>query len=252
MTFHIKQVLLFTCLGYCLSFAPVQANADSNWEFSLSGYGGQNIVENSGVDFHHLTLVQNLELDGEFEDVLFTNSQTFGGKITAWWDPRNNTLPQVGFEIEGFTYSSDIPSQSLFARAEGGGFLWTITGYPLFSPIEMTAQTLTLNVVARYPIGVTSAFPHGQWYPYFSVGGGIQRTKADFLGASQTDLSPAFQGTVGVNVFLAKHVSLFAEYKRTQANADFVFPDQLFPGSTTSFDIPFNVNHFVMGLTIHL
>ena len=252
MKFHIKRVLLSTCLGGFLSFAPVQATADSNWEFSLSGYGGRALVEGTNIQFSHdtyFTATGTTELSGELIDGFLTDSYTVGGRGMAWWSPPGDTRPpNVGFGLEGFFYSTDFPAQTLAGTS--GSLI--VVRRSFTSPIKLTAQALVFNVAARYPVGVTAKLPHGRWSPYVSVGIGVQRTHAEFIGVTAVDLAPAFQGTAGINVFLNQHVSIFAEYKRSRSTPDVVLPDDLFVGKSVGLEIPLDVNHVLIGLTIHL
>ncbi len=222
-------------------FLPSLAVAEDEWEFALSGFGGRNIVESADVGRTR----DDTGLDAVVTDVLLTNSSSFGGRFTAWWVRVGHVPPEIGFAIEATTFSSDLPVQT----ASGPG---TLNGSPVIltlsflDPINLRSQAAALNLMFRYPIGVTAEFPHARWYPYVGVGAGVERTRANFAGAKDTDVAPLIQGLVGLNIFLTRRVSIFSEFKRTHATHDFKFA-----GVTGKFEIPLDVNHFVAGVAYH-
>ncbi len=222
-------------------FLPSLAVAKDEWEFALSGFAGRNIVESADVGFKR----DSTGLDAEVTDVLLTNSSSFGGRFPAWWVRVGHVPPEIGFAIDVTTFSSDLPVQT----ASGVG---TLNGSPVIlilsflDPINLRSHAAALNLMFRYPIGVTAEFPHVRWYPYVGAGAGVERTRADFGGAEDTDIAPLIQGLVGLDIFLTRWVSIFSEFKRTHATHNFKFA-----GSSDKFEIPLDVNHFVAGLAFH-
>lgn len=233
---------LRTATVLCLTLGlPLPVSAQDDWSLSLSGYAGRNIIENTTVDFD----ADSIGLQAELEDVVLTSSTSFGGRVTAWRLSDDHVLPEIGFGLDFVAYESELPTQTVQGDGSVGGIpaIFTVA---LLSPITFTSYGGSVTFQARYPVGASPAFPEGRWYPYMGLGGGAQRTKADWAGDSDWDVGPFVQGFVGVKVFLARHLALFTEYKRTHASHDFNFSEQ-----GAKLDLSFDVNHVVAGLGVH-
>ncbi len=89
---------------------------------------------------------------------------------------------------------------------------------------EVVVRTIAVNALFRIPFGVTEALPHGRWYPYLGVGGGVQHANMRLSDGSEDSNSALLvQGLGGVKIFIVRHVAIFREYKFTYADQTFVF-----------------------------
>lgn len=236
---NARSILVGTAVLLLQVSVPSFGLAKDTWDISLSAFGGRTIIGSTDLDFQSPTAT------GGLENALLNNSQSFGGKATVWWVNSSKRSPDVGFEVDITSFDTTLPTQQII----GSG---TLNGMPallfisLLAPIELESQTFAFNFVGRYPIGITEALPNGRWYPYVGLGGGVSRTRASWLGQSDTDLTPLLQGVIGVNLFLNSRVSIFTEYKRTHASHSFDFS-----GFQTNVGLTLSANHLVAGVGIH-
>lgn len=195
----------------------------------ISGFGGYSFPFKS-----------DLEIGGvEIRDAKLDNSPTFGGKIGIWFTgPRKTLGLDLGTEIDVTNFDPDIA---------GGQILTTNVGL-LFrtNALNLNATYFGVNLLARYPIGVTQALPNGRWFPYIGVGGGGLRLTFQAPGTNEArNTAPAFQGVGGVKVFLTKHIAAFAEGKFIHASNSI----EIQGGG--SIDLTVNSVQGVGGLSIH-
>jgi hypothetical protein len=105
-------------------------------------------------------------VDAKAVGLNFDNSQTFGGKFTAWYLPRKREAqPQIGLELDWTSFTADLQPQTV--PGEGVG---KISGLPLGPVTFSTKRDLAVNNVAvnllfRYPISASPEMPQGRWYP---------------------------------------------------------------------------------------
>jgi opacity protein-like surface antigen len=214
---------------------PPQAHAQvlPGWDFAVAGFGG-----------------------GAFPfetDFPLSNSVSFGGKIQAWTTAARATIGlDFGAEVDVTQYYPDSASTAAPASScisirgvgcrTGNGSGATAT--------DVSATIAALNLLLRWPLGVSDTFPQGRWYPYLGIGGGaeIARATVQGSGATDTDTAPVLQVLGGATVFLTKHLSVFAEYKFTHAAHTFSFATSPVP---TRQDNTYNVNYVVGGLAVH-
>ncbi len=118
---------------------------------------------------------------------------------------------------------------------------------------DVSATTIALNVLVRWPVGVSGELPNGRWHPYLGIGGAaeIARAKQVLGGAKDADTSAAFQALAGLKVFLTKNIGLFTEYKFTHAGHTFTFPGGTPSRIPVAEDITLNVHHVVGGIAVH-
>jgi hypothetical protein len=196
------------------------AQAHQDWEFSLGAFGGRAYHANTTGRFTYASTPAGFEpVDAKAVGLNFDNSQTFGGKFTAWYLPRKRDgQPQIGLELDWTSFTADLQPQTV--PGEGVG---KISGLPL-GPVtfstkrDLAVNNLAVNLLFRYPIAASTEMPQGRWYPYVGVGGGVQRAHLteSSTGHQETSYSPVFQGLAGAKLFLMKNLALFGEFKWTQ------------------------------------
>jgi opacity protein-like surface antigen len=177
----------------------------------------------------------------------FGRSKSLGGKVGAWFPGlRRSTGLDYGLEIDVTNYQPDVKAGRF--RASG-----TFNGIPVNGTVsssrdlDVNATIVAANVLLRLPLYVSDEFPNGRLYPYLGGGPGIQKSTFGSEGRSDFDL--ALQAVAGVQLFLVKRVSLFAEYKFTHASQTFGFRTST--GATQDETYTFNVSHAAAGLAVH-
>ncbi|OQW33494.1 MAG: hypothetical protein A4E19_03630 [Nitrospira sp. SG-bin1] len=135
-------------------------------------------------------------------------------------------------------FNPDASSGQVLSSSIGPGIL--------LSTLELNATYFGINVLARFPMGITSDLPNGRWFPYIGLGGGGQRLTFQTAGTNECrNTAPAFQGLGGIKVFLTKHIAVFAEGKFIHASHTFGIQG----GGTVELDL--NSVHGVGGLSFH-
>lgn len=194
----------------------------------ISGFGGYSFPFKADSASAVVT-VNNVKLD---------NSPSFGGKIGVWITAPRKTLGiDLGAEIDVTNFNPDAPSGQVLSSSLGP--VTTIAS-------DLNATYFGINVLARYPMGVTPKLPNGRWFPYLGLGGGGQRLTMQVLGTTEgRNTAPAFQGLGGVKVFLTNHIAAFAEGKFIHASHSIEVQ-----GSGT-VELTVNSVHGVGGLSFH-
>ena len=232
-----------------LFLLPLQAQAERDWEFSVSAFGGKAYHSNESMKYSDGQ--GGIVIAGTAHGVNLNDAPTFGGKFTAWHLPRQyKWQPQIGLELDWTRFTADLHPQTV--GAEG---TVSVPGFELGSvtflvPFDFSVNVLAANLRFRYPIGATPEMPQGRWYPYVGGGLGAQRASMTVSGFQETSYSPAVQGLVGVKFFLIKNLAIFGEVKRTTGWNKFDFEGSgAPPGFFTKFTIA--SNHLVAGVALH-
>ena len=246
--------------AFLLSYATDgAAQVARGWDFSVSAFGGAAIPYGPSPDGTNVPVTYNGfpgRATGTAEDVELKTTFSFGGKLTAWATHfRPATGLDFGLEIDGTHFSPDSPAQvtsshgsfTFDAVPPPPGYTQTLTGQLdlLLPNAHIKSNIVALNVLVRYPFGVSERFPNG-WFQYYLGGGvGASLTKLDVstLGDDK-DASIAWQALAGAKLMFHRNVGVFFEYKFTHAEHSFDIA-----GSTIKGDL--NVNHVLGGLAVH-
>ncbi|MDH4086482.1 MAG: hypothetical protein OEV71_13120 [Nitrospira sp.] len=152
--------------------------------------------------------------------------QSIGGNAGIWFPTRNKMAGfDLGLEISGFVWYPDIACCRNGVNGTlnpDGSFEGTTT--------ETQGIYVGANVMLRYPMGISEAYPNGRWFPYVGVGGGahqIAQRPGGFRGAGfanaiadQRNTAPGFMAVGGFKAHLFKYVAAFLEAKYVQAFHD--------------------------------
>ncbi|MDF2458745.1 MAG: exported protein of unknown function [Nitrospira sp.] len=214
------------------------AFADDLYDISLSGFAGFAIPRETTVNQTNATQSTNFTA----QDVKLDSSGSYGMKLTAWTTalrPKNGF--DLGIEIDHTRFSADTRAQTVSA---GGMSQGVAVQSAFINKNEVGVRTIAVNALFRIPYGITEALPHGRWYPYFGVGGGVQHATMRLTDGSEDSNSALLaQGLAGVKIFIVKHVAIFGEYKFTYADHSFVFD------STRNETI--QAHHMTFGVALH-
>ncbi|MFQ5913108.1 MAG: outer membrane protein [Nitrospinota bacterium] len=176
-------------------------------------------------------------------DVELDTSASIGGKIGAWWTGlRPSTGLDFGAELDITHFGPDINSQGTSASG-------TFLGIPIIgvvtNRIDLSATIIAVNLLARWPLGVSPGLPHGRWHPYVGIGGGFEILDADPAGpGDDSDTTEVLQVLAGLKFFLTRYLALFGEYKYTHGG-------HTFQGVTGKVEADVSATHIVGGVAVH-
>ena len=231
MRTKIQIVFVLLCFGGL--WGPLHAGGENTKPVNgyVAGFGGYSFPQTTDVESGGIT-----GMDAELD-----RSPSYGGKVGIWLTGTRKALGiDLGFEGDVTSFHPDLP---------GGQVLSSNVGLVTPIGLDLHAIYFGLNVLARLPMGVTSQFPNGRWFPYIGVGGGAQRVSFEATGTTEgRDTAPAFQGLGGVTVFLTKHIAVFGEGKFTRASHTLEFMGS---GGGFSADLTVQAVHGVGGVAIH-
>ena len=223
-----------------LSALPPLASAQvlPGWDFSVSGFGGAAIPLNSDIK------LSGFGASATMQDMKFDTSPSFGGKLTAWTTLlRQATGFDFGAEVDVTHSDPDVSPQTFTLSGSIAGVSFA-TPVRLLQKVDVGSTIVGVNLLARYPFGVSATFPNGRWHPYLGLGGGADIANVEVLGVKNTDTAAAFQALAGVKFLLTKNIGLFVEYKFTDADHSFNLAGV---NAKTTLDI----NHLVGGVAFH-
>ena len=241
---HVLAGSLLT--GIVFTSQPVRA------EYYFSVYGGSMITHDSDVKYRDGAST-DIRLDGvQWQAKPFSESPYGGYRLGYWCD----SAPNWGISAEWIHGKMYAENENVSVSGVRNGS--TVSGTePLgntFSELSLThgLNLYLLNLQYRWFLAdqESDSFCR-RLQPYVGVGAGIVRPHIELTSASQSVrdyvvAGPAAQGFLGMNFDVAKHVSLFAEYKLTYADIDADLPGG---GSLRTKALS---HHFTIGVTISL
>jgi len=227
-------------LGFLCALPPLaSAQVLPGWDLSVSGFGGGAIPIESDVNF------SGSGASGTAHNVTFDNSASAGGKLTAWRTALRQATGgfDFGAEVDVTHSEPDISPQYLSGTVSLSGTPYG-AGTRLLQRVEISSNLVALNLLARYPLGVSARFPNGWLQPYVGVGGGADIAHTSVAGLNDDDTAAVVQALVGEKLLLTRNIGIFFEYKFTHASHSFTLG-----GVTCKTDL--NVNHIVGGVAFH-
>lgn len=226
----VSSMLLLLCVvGFVESTRAEDEMRIKPVDVYISGFGGYSFPFKTDISLAGITL----------SDVKLDNSPSVGGKIGVWITaPRKTWGIDVGVEVDVTNFNPDASAGQVLSSNFGPAIL--------LSTLDLNATYFGINVLARFPMGVTPELPNGRWFPYIGIGGGGQRLSLQAPGTTEgRDTAPAVQGLGGVKVFVTKHIAAFAEGKFIHAS------HSLGIEGGGSVDLTLNSVHGVGGLSFH-
>jgi hypothetical protein len=199
----VSAILFLLCIaGYSGSVQAQEEVRVRPVDVYISGFGGYSFPFKTDISLAGVTL----------SDVKLDNSPTLGGKIGMWVTAPRKTLGiDVGVEIDVTNFNPDASRGQVLSSSVGP--------VGLIATLDLHATYFGINVLTRFPMGITPDLPNGRWFPYIGVGGGGQRLAFQAPGTNEgRQTAPAFQGLGGVKVFMTKHIAMFAEGKFIHAS----------------------------------
>jgi hypothetical protein len=153
-----------------------------------------------------------------------------GGRVGFYFD----RLPWLGFALNG----------SWFRPEEDFG-----------NGVKFDVAPISLLVLARIPLAVCPAFPHGRFHPYLGVGPSAvySRFKQDLahlgLPGKLTDdrFDVGLDARGGLTWMLTRTIGLFGEYRFTYVKPEC---ETTLLGLSTTTEIELAVHHVAAGVTL--
>jgi hypothetical protein len=248
MTRCDKSLIAWLILAIIVVLPP-SALAEDRWDFSVEAFGGRSYPENEDIKIQCGGCAP--DFNGTADGVKRSDSDSWGGRVTAWYLPRKyEWQPQIGLGLDWTRFNPNVPAQ----QTGGTGFIaipgMVIAGFN-WTQQDFNVDIVTLNLMFRYPLGATPSLPQGRLSPYIGVGVGVQRAfltdhATGFRGA---DYAAAYEVVTGLKFFLFRHLAVFGEFKRTSAEHDFQY-NNLKP---LDFSERHNItsNHLLAGVAVH-
>ena len=206
-------------------------------EWFADVYGGGNITERS-----RFSLDGNLDgaaVAGFIADVHFEKSFTVGGRFGYWFE----SLTFFGVSLDASHFRPDINAQTAMGKGQiidSRGALFgvpiTVSGAaPVKLPeVDFRVTAVAPNLMLRWPMLVSTNFPHGQFQPYLTVGPALYIVDLEGFHPSRFDPKTSIggQGGGGVAWEFTKNVGVFSEYRYTHVrpaleSGDIVFKTHL-------------------------
>jgi opacity protein-like surface antigen len=133
-----------------------------------------------------------------------------------------------GTELEFYYTEPEASSQTVTFSGTGVGV--PPNGQVTTPSVTFEVFTVALNLLYRFPLITSEAFPNGRLQPYVGVGAGAfiatMETRTTPLDSNvrveDTDVKPGVQALGGLKFFVTRNVALFAEYRFAQTD-EFTF-----------------------------
>ena len=236
---RLSSVLAALCFA---APAGIFAAAPAAAEWYADLYAGVAYTPRSDV-----TLVVSLpsgSADHTFHDVKWNDSATYGGRAGYWFDG----TPWLGIGLDVFRFDADIPTQSVSTTILG------VTAPATLQAIDVSNKVVALDVLLRYPLFVSPAYPKGRLQPYVTAGPAYFKTRAknttngELTTQAATDSSTGYKLGGGLSWQVVKDVAIFGELRYTHVRAAPVLSSALSPLKVPlQFDL--NTYHLVAGVS---
>jgi opacity protein-like surface antigen len=199
-----------------LVVGPYPAGAE--WFADL--YGGGNATETSRLSLDGP--LNGVDVAGLMSNVNFEKSFTVGGRAGYWFE----ALKIFGVALDVSHFRPDISPQTVVGKgmiSDPGGVLFGVpidikgAGRVSLPEIDFRVTAVAPLLMLRWPLLVSTDFPHGELQPYVAVGPALYIVSLEgFKPAEfQPKTSIGIEGGGGVLWKFTKNVGVFAEYRYT-------------------------------------
>ncbi len=219
-----------------IGVAPARAELDIDIFGGVSWTKSTDVAVD-GIDNTHVSL------KGVFSNVELDPGYTVGLRFGYWLE----SLPFLGFGLDGFYFSLPVPSQIVPSTVNVTGKIFnkpistTSSGFVHLPSFDLPSAGFSPQLMLRWPLMTSIDLPKGRFQPYIGVGPAWAIT-------IDTDKAALILGGLvrgGVSFQLFSHLSLFAEYRYS------FFPDfELRDKSGLHFKTDLDTNNFVGGISI--
>jgi opacity protein-like surface antigen len=214
--------------------------AAAEWFTDL--YGGLNVTES-----HHFSLDGQLDgvaTAGLVSNVSFDKSFLVGGRVGHWFES-----PEFfGLGLDVSYFRPDIGAQTKIGKGtitDTRGVLFKApinvsgAGPVRFREVDFSITAVSFDLMLRWPMLVSTDFPHGRLQPYLTIGPGLY---IQHLERFDTRTTHGLKVGGGVAWELTRSIGLFAEYRYTHVRA------ALHSGKI-KFRTHLSTHHFLSGIS---
>jgi opacity protein-like surface antigen len=241
--------LVVNCVVVCAAVALSAGTASGEWFADL--FVGGTFTENS--DPVATTSVGGVSTKITTFDIHHDDSIVFGGRFGYWIDP----LPYLGVGLDVSHFDADVSRQSRTVVFNPDLFGGSGSRVPA-NPAEIGITVISLDLMLRWPLLASPAFPRGQLQPYLAAGPALFIARVEDQGnlgtgtQSDTDTAIGLKVAGGVTWLFTKNIGVFAEYRFTRFDPESKFrsvdPFTGAPGTTT-INSTLSTHHVVAGVT---
>jgi opacity protein-like surface antigen len=158
-----------------------------------------------------------------YHDVDFDTGMAYGLRFGKYFE----TVPFLGFAVDGYSFSSNIGPQTV--RADGclpsGACGTNKIG---FGSYDLSAVALSLDLFLRLPLMASADAPGGRLQPYVLGGAPMfitsltpRNTRLFRNADGDTDVSLGYKGGAGVAFYVYKNLMVFGEYRFTHTEPEY-------------------------------
>ena len=158
------------------------------------------------------------------------DSIMFGGRGGYWID----SFPYLGFGLDVSHFDADAAPQSTIVVFSPDLFGLSGPSQQL-KKIEIGVTVISFDLMLRWPLMVSPAFPKGQLQPYIAVGPALFIVTAKDFGnlgpttQSDTDTSVGVKVAGGLTWMFTKNIGVFGEYRFLHYTPENTFTNSVDP-----------------------
>jgi len=181
------------------------------------------------------------------------DSVVFGGRVGYWIEP----FPYVGLALDVSHFHPDVSPQTRTVVFNPD--LFGASGPTPTNKVDIGVTVIAFDLMLRWPVLTSPAFPKGQLQPYVSAGPAVFISHVkDFanLGQgtqSETSTSVGLKAAGGLTWLFTKNIGVFAEYRFTRFHAEDEFTQSFDPvtrvTATAKVSNTLSTHHVVAGVT---
>lgn len=188
-------------------------------------------------------------LDVVVFDVTYDDSALLGGRAGYWFD----SLSFLGLGLDAsHLFGPDIDAQTSSFQACVASTCFS--GPQALQRASLSVTSVGLDLLLRWPLLTSSAFPKGRLQPYVAVGPAVFVARfhdtSNFSpgGQSDTDTAVGVKAAGGLAWQLTRQVAVFGEYRFTHFKAEWDFNGG--PFGPLSVHAPITTHAVLGGLSI--
>ncbi len=197
----------------------------------------------------HTNRARAFDLDVVVLDIAYKDSAVIGGRAGYWFD----SVPFLGVGVDAsHVFGPDIGAQTAsFEACVPAGCL---NGPQAVRRASLNVTSVGLDLLLRWPLLISSAFPRGRLQPYVAVGPTVFiahfRDTSNFSPSNQSDTDTAVGPKVagGLAWQITRHLAAFAEYRFTHFKAEWEFQSN--PFGRLEVNAPITTHSVLGGLSL--
>jgi opacity protein-like surface antigen len=197
----------------------------------------------------HTNRARAFDLDVVVLDIAYKDSAVIGGRAGYWFD----SFPFLGIGVDAsHVFGPDIGVQTAsFDACVPAGCL---IGPQAVRRASLNVTSVGLDLLLRWPLLISSAFPRGRLQPYVAVGPTVFiahfRDTSNFSSSDQSDTDTAVGPKVagGLAWQITRHLAAFAEYRFTHFKAEWEFQSDRF--GRVEVNAPITTHSILGGLSL--